>query len=53
MIAASLLFSTALMVACIHVHGLIDCDDVLKDEGTFTGQCNNKFKNLRPLIKRE
>jgi len=35
-----------LPVAC-----LIDCDDVLKDKNSFNGKCNNKWSNLKPLIK--
>jgi hypothetical protein len=35
------------------ISSLIDCDNVLKDgkEKIFTGFCNNKWSNLKPLVK--
>lgn len=30
---------------------LIDCDDVLKESSSFIGECNNKWSNLKSLVK--
>lgn len=36
----------------LNIQGLIDCDNVLKDKSTsFIGLCNNKWSNLKPLVK--
>lgn len=44
-----------LAMCCCHIFltvALIDCDDAIQ-ESTFTGQCNNKWKNLKSIIKRK
>jgi hypothetical protein len=33
------------------VHSLIDCDNVLQNSSVFIGTCNNKWHNLKPLLK--
>ena len=35
------------------LEALIDCDDVVNDNTPFTGKCNNKWKNLKSLIRRK
>ena len=45
-LSAALALNLSLVVA------LIDCDDVLTEPSkAFIGLCNNKWKNLKPLIK--
>jgi len=40
-------------IFCIEsvAEGLINCDDMLSESTPFTGQCDNKWKNLKPLLK--
>jgi len=33
------------------LEALIDCDNVVNDSTPFTGKCNNKWKNLKTLIR--
>lgn len=48
-----MLFSLILSYIFLHnVNGLIDCDNVLSNKNeVFTGLCNNKWSNLKPLVK--
>lgn len=39
-----------LIVLNVVVYALIDCDDVLASYNKFSGQCNNKWKNLKSSI---
>jgi hypothetical protein len=40
----------SLMLMLTPVVCLIDCTEVLKDENSFIGECNNKWNNLKPFI---
>ncbi|KAJ8609355.1 hypothetical protein CTAYLR_009292 [Chrysophaeum taylorii] len=40
--------TTNLLCRC---QGLIDCDDVLASSEAFTGRCDNKWENLKALIR--
>lgn len=46
------LFLLICLLACTQVaRALIDCDNVLSSAAPFTGSCNNKWSNLKPLVK--
>lgn len=49
-------FSVAIALVSLLVHNevvaLTDCTKIL-EEPTFAGQCNNKWKNIKPLVKRK
>jgi hypothetical protein len=50
-VGATMRSAFLLLISAYAVKALIDCDDVLLSSDTFTGDCNNKWKNLKPLIK--
>ena len=50
---SQLLFSLSYLVIfkLSFIESLIDCDNVLSDINEFTGECSNKWKNLKPLVR--
>lgn len=51
MLAVILLVVAAILAIENAVEGLLNCDDVLSESSLFTGKCDNKWKNLKPLLK--
>lgn len=43
-----------LLSCCLgHAAAVVNCDDVVAGSAPFTGTCDNKWKNLKPLMRRE
>lgn len=50
-----LTIATLVLLNCClrHITALVNCDDVVADSALFIGTCDNKWKNLKPLLRRE
>jgi len=48
-----LTIATLVLLNCClrHVAALVNCDDVVADSALFIGTCDNKWKNLKPLMR--
>lgn len=47
------LISLAIITFINPVVSLVDCDNVFTEDTSFVGSCNNKWSNLKSIIRRK